>query len=182
MILKPLEIKDKTGRTIVLRNAEVSDAGDLIDFMKAIACETPYLIREPGEFTMTIEQEEAFIESCINNPKALMLIASIDGVQIGNGSLMNMGQYRRYSHRCEIAIALYQKYCGAGIGKGMLEAILSAAKEIGYEQAELEVVCDNHNAVRLYRKLGFEVYGTFPDNMKYSDGTYADAFWMMKKL
>ncbi len=24
--------------------------------------------------------------------------------------------------------------------------------------------------------------GTFPDNMKYADGTYMDANWMMKKL
>ena len=30
--------------------------------------------------------------------------------------------------------------------------------------------------------LGFIKYGTFPSNMKYSDGTYASADWMMKKL
>ncbi len=51
-----------------------------------------------------------------------------------------------------------------------------------YEQAELEVIVDNEKAVQLYQKLGFRTYGTFPDNMKYSDGTYADAVWMMKKL
>ncbi len=28
----------------------------------------------------------------------------------------------------------------------------------------------------------FEKYGTFPDNMKYADGSYMDAYWMMKKL
>ena len=33
-----------------------------------------------------------------------------------------------------------------------------------------------------YEKLGFKKYGTFPDNMKYSDGKYMDAYWMMKKL
>ena len=54
--------------------------------------------------------------------------------------------------------------------------------EKGFEQIELEVVEGNERALHLYKKLGFEVYGTFPKNMKYKDGTYADAYWMMKKL
>ena len=33
-----------------------------------------------------------------------------------------------------------------------------------------------------YEKLGFEKHGTFPDNMKFADGSYMDAYWMMKKL
>ena len=111
-----------------------------------------------------------------------MLIAAIDGRHIGNCSVSSLGSYKRYAHRCDVALALYQEYCGAGIGKAMLETALKAAREAGYEQAELEVIADNKNAVALYEKLGFVKYGTFPDNMKYSDGTYADAFWMMKKL
>ena len=78
---------------------------------------------------MTLEEEQAFIQSCMDNPKALMLIATIDDQHIGNCSLMSVGSYRRYSHRCEIAIALYQKYCGAGIGEIMLQTILSVAKQ-----------------------------------------------------
>ena len=64
----------------------------------------------------------------------------------------------------------------------MLNTIFKVAKETGYEQAELEVIADNKNAIELYKKLGFEEYGRFPDNMKYADGTYVDAYWMMKKL
>ena len=81
-----------------------------------------------------------------------------------------------------VAIAIYKEYCGCGIGKAMMQAILDIAKKVGYEQAELEVVSDNKVAIEMYKKLGFEKYGTFPDSMKYSDGTYADADWMMKKL
>lgn len=56
------------------------------------------------------------------------------------------------------------------------------AKNLGYEQAELEVIADNKTAIALYEKLGFKIYGTFPDNMKFKNGNYADAYWMMKKL
>lgn len=178
----PVEVKDKLGRTIILRSAEVSDSENLIKYMKTTTAETPFLIREPDEFCLTLEQEETFINGCINNERELMLIATIDGEHIGNCSLMSVGTYRRYCHRCEVAIALYQKYCGIGIGKAMLETVLSAAKELGYEQAELEVIHDNDNAIKLYKKFGFVEYGTFPDNMKYANGTYADAVWMMKKL
>ena len=39
-----------------------------------------------------------------------------------------------------------------------------------HEQVELEVVSSNKNAIALYQKLGFQKYGTFPNNMRYSDG------------
>lgn len=178
----PIEVKDKLGRTIILRNAEVSDAEDLIKCMKTTTAETPFLIREPDEVCLTLEQEETFINRCISHKRELMLIAAINGELIGNCSLMSISTYRRHHHRCEVAIALYQKYCGIGIGKAMLETLLSVARELGYEQAELEVLCNNDSAIKLYKKLGFNEYGTLPDHMKYADGTYADVVWMMKKL
>ena len=64
----------------------------------------------------------------------------------------------------------------------MLETVLEEAKKLGYEQAELEVIADNERAIALYEKLGFRKYGTFPNNLKYQDGSYADGYWMMKKL
>lgn len=63
-----------------------------------------------------------------------------------------------------------------------MQTALDVAKEIGYEQVELEVISDNKRAIALYRELGFEKYGSFPRNMKYANGTYADADWMMKRL
>lgn len=178
----PIEIKDKLGRTVVLRNAEPSDAEDLIKYLKTTTEETPFLIREPDEVTLTAEQEANFINLNINDEKRLMLIATVDGKHIGNCSLAPIGSFRRYAHRCDVAIALYQEYCSTGIGNQMLSKILEIAKSLGYEQAELEVVSENKNAIALYEKLGFVKYGTLPDNMKYADGSYTSTDWMMKKL
>ena len=155
----PIEIKDKSNRTIVLRNATPEDAEDLITYLKVTTAETPYLIREPEEVIMTQEQETAFINNCLNSDRSLMLIATLDGKHIGNCSFNPVGNYKRYRHRCEVAIALYQEFCGYGIGKIMLETVLKAAKESGFEQAELEVISDNQNAITLYEKLGFQKYG-----------------------
>jgi RimJ/RimL family protein N-acetyltransferase len=177
-----LEVKDKTGQTIVLRNAEESDAEDLIKYLKITTGETPFLIREPDEVKLTFEEEKRFIHICIEAERNLMLIATINGKHVGNCSLMSIGTYKRYAHRCEVAIALYQEYCGRGIGKIMLKTILDIARNLGYEQAELEVVAGNERAILLYKNLGFEKYGVFPNNMKYANGQYADSYWMMKKL
>ncbi len=182
MRFRPVTIKDKLGREIILRSAEVSDGTDLVQYLKVTASETPFLIREPEEVTITVQQETAFLENKINDERELMLIATLDGKHIGNCSVMSLGSYKRYSHRCDIAIALYKEYWGVGIGKAMLETALDIAKNIGYEQAELEVIADNKSAISLYEKLGFVKYGEFPNNMKYSDGSYANAYWMMKKL
>lgn len=177
-----LKVTDKTGQNVIFRSAEKSDAESLLEYLRITASETPYLIREPEEINLSIEQEEMFIQGIGNSERELMLVATVDGKHIGNCSLMSKGNFKRYRHRCEVAIALYKEYWGRGIGKMMLETILNAAKEFGYEQAELEVVANNENAIALYEKLGFEKYGCFPNNMKYSDGEYADACWMMKKL
>lgn len=87
---------------------------------------------------------------------------------------MSLGNYERYAHRCSVAIALYQKYCGLGIGREMLKTVLTMAKQCGYEQAELEVVSTNTPAIRLYESLGFEIWGTQPHSVRYRDGSYAD--------
>lgn len=64
----------------------------------------------------------------------------------------------------------------------MIEKLISVAKEKGFEQIELEVVADNERAIHLYKSLGFEICGMCPNHMKYKDGTYADVYWMMRKL
>ena len=182
MYITGITIKNKKGNGIILRSAEENDAGNLIDFLKITAAETPFLIREPDEITLSLKQEQAFIKSKKDSENELLLIAEIGGRHIGNCSLMSIGEYKRYRHRCNIAIALYKEYSGLGIGKAMLETVLDIAQKVGYEQAELEVIADNKPAIALYEKLGFKIYGTFPNNMKYEDGSYADSYWMMKKL
>ena len=64
----------------------------------------------------------------------------------------------------------------------MIETILNIAKQSGYEQVELEVIAKNSIAIKLYEKLGFKKYGTFPNNIKYKDKSYDNTYWLMKNL
>lgn len=182
MIYAEKIVQTKDGRNIILRNARKEDSASLIEYLKIMATETRFLVSEPEEIRLTLEQEENFIESKQKSEKELLLVATLDGKHIGNCSLCSMGTKQRYKHRCSVAIALYKEYCGLGIGRQMMSTVLEQAKHCGYEQAELEVIVDNKPAIALYKSLGFEIYGTMKNNMKYNDGTYGDAYFMVKYL
>ena len=182
MKIEPIEVFDKKGRRVILRSACEDDAKDLIEYLKKTAKETPYLLREEDEINLTVEDEKGLVDMFLEMDNALMLVAYVDGKHVGNCSFSPIGPFKRLAHRCDMAIALYQEYWGYGIGSIMLETALRYAKEVGFEQAELEVVSSNTKAIKLYEKYGFKKYGVKPDNMKYSNGEYASIDWMMVKL
>ena len=55
-----------------------------------------------------------------------------------------------------LAISLYKEYRGRGMGTAMLQEMLSALRQRGYERTSLAVQKANY-AVKMYRKAGFEV-------------------------
>lgn len=182
MRIEDKEILLSKGRQCILRSAHPKDAEDLIQYFKITSAQTQYLMREPEEFSLTLESEKKFIQSREESKRELLLVARVDGIHAGNCSLTALGNYKRYSHRCNVSIALYKKFCGMGLGKTMLNTVLDTAVICGYEQAELEVVITNIVAIQLYKSLGFEIYGEQPHSMKYKDGSYANEYLMVKRL
>lgn len=172
----------KDGRTGTLRAAQPEDAEFMLDYLRVTAGETPYLLREPDEVDMTVEQEADLLRTMRDNPRALMLLVLVDGDCAGCCSVMPVGTRSRVLHRCGFAIALYEKYCGQGLGHTLLQTAMDAAKAVGYEQGELSVVCGNDRALRLYERLGFTRCGLLPRTLKYKDGHYADEILMVKTL
>ena len=67
-----------------------------------------------------------------------------------------------------------------GVACALLEALIEAARS-EVEQLTLAVVSDNLPAIALYRRLGFEVYGTEPRALKSAD-RYADEVLMVRFL
>lgn len=57
-------------------------------------------------------------------------------------------------------LAIHPDYMHQGMGKRLMEAVLSYAEEMGIKAVRLDVVCDNIPAIRLYEKCGFEYIDT----------------------
>lgn len=174
---------DLNGRSLVFRSAEKEDAEMLLPYLKRVCGETRFLLREADECKdMTIEQEEAFINSHVENEKACLILAELDGEYVGNASFDVAGGSRRNSHRADIGIALYLDYTGMGIGKRLFALILETIEKCGFETAELTVVEGNNRAIHMYESFGFVEVGRIPKANKYDDGTYAADIHMVKSL
>ena len=172
----------KDGRKCVLRPTHPDDASAMIEYMKVTAGETPYLLRYPDEVKFTVESEREILGNILENEKSVMMMAEVDGRVAGNCSINGLGDKRKIIHRCSLAIALTQEFWDLGIGRAMLTYLLELAKEVGYEQVELEVVEGNGRARRLYEKCGFVETGKHFRALKYEDGTYRDEIIMCKVL
>ena len=169
------------GHELLFRSPREEDAETLLRYLRAVNGETPYLARDAEDVTMTVEQEKSFIQAMAGSDSDMMLMVFCDGEHAGNGSLSGMG-LPRCRHRAELALALYKKFSGMGIGTKSMEVLIELAKKHGWEQLELEVVTDNAPALALYRKTGFTVCGTLPFAMKYKDGTYAAMYRMLRRI
>ena len=149
---------------IVIREALAKDAGQLIQHLKEIGGESDNLSFGEGEFSVTPEQEEMFLENLHNDKTSIFLVACKDGEIVGNGSLSGMP--RRMSHRAELSIAVRKHYWGQGIGSMLMKELIQYAKENGIEIINLDVRKDNEQAIRLYEKFGFRHIGTSPAYFK----------------
>jgi RimJ/RimL family protein N-acetyltransferase len=165
------------GKNIIIRNAALGDAQRLVELMKKLDTETTFLLREPEEFTLTVEQEQKFIETKLESQVELFLLAEVDGAIIGSCAL-NGNTRKRLRHTGSLGIALIEKYWGLGIGRKLMETAIVWAKENGITRVTLEVDTSNYRAISLYTKLGFQVEGTFINDKRLADGSYRNGYAM----
>ena len=176
------EIHMLGGRKITLRSARTDESQMLIDYLKTVTGETKFLMSEPDEINYTKKDEEQFINEHNESKDSLLMLAFVDGEYAGSCSFESKSESRRTKHRAGIGIALFQKYTGFGLGKLMLKRLLTEMKNLGFEQAELNVAGSNEKAYHLYESLGFKQYGIIPNAKKYDEGTSADDIFMVLKF
>ncbi|HEX3027207.1 MAG TPA: GNAT family N-acetyltransferase, partial [Clostridia bacterium] len=114
--------------------------------------------------------------------KSLMIAAFVGGRLAANCGINCAAPYKKYQHRAEFGIAVLEEFWGNGIASALLTEIIAAARAMGYEQMELEVVTENTKAIALYKRFGFEIFGTRERSFKYLDGSFASEHLMLLKL
>jgi len=166
--------------SIIYRTAVPSDAAQLLDYLKQIGGETDNLTFGADGIPFTVEQEAALLERIASSPHKRFFLA-LDGEKIVGNAVVDGFGNPRFRHRCTLAISVLRDYWGRGIGTGLMEQMLSFAREIGAELASLEVRSDNERAKALYRKFGFQSFGSFPKYFKINE-QYFDVDCMTLEL
>lgn len=96
------------GKTCVVRSVEPEDAGRMIAYMKMMLGETPYLLRTPEEFDYSVEEEAEVLKRRRDDPRALMILAEIDGEIIATSDVTPLGVKSRALHRATLSMSVQQ--------------------------------------------------------------------------
>jgi RimJ/RimL family protein N-acetyltransferase len=147
--------KLKDGKVVLIRQAMREDATGILGYIEKVAGETDFLTFGPGEFNMSVEDEEKFIEIRLDSVNQLLLVAEIEGEIVGALSFSSKNR-PRILHRGEVGVSVLKAYWGLGIGKGLLESLIGWAKSNRIiKKINLKVRCENMRAIRLYERQGF---------------------------
>ena len=113
------------------------------------------------------------------SPELHRLVAEVDGRVVGLVGL-EVNRRPRRRHAADLGMAVDQDSQGQGVGTALLTAVLDLADRwLNLHRIELEVMCDNGRATRLYQRHGFEIEGRLRD-FSFTAGSYADAFTMAR--
>ena len=74
----------------------------------------------------------------------------------------------------DLFIYIHQDYQNLGLGAALMKEGLWLAHAWHLHRVELTVVADNHRAVKLYEKMGFQREGVKRENYLGEDGKYYD--------
>jgi RimJ/RimL family protein N-acetyltransferase len=177
------EVRTTAGASwFTIRSLERRDAEQALAFMHRMYSVSPFLARYPDEWTLTIQEEIAFIEMNLIDSERLLAGGFEEETLIVLGSVFPVGRNDKLAHRCECSISVLPEYQGKGVGTAFMQELINQARRAGYEQMELEVVSENRRAVQLYERLGFTHIGMVPRGFKNRDGSYHDLEVMARLL
>ncbi|MCX6118228.1 MAG: GNAT family N-acetyltransferase [Proteobacteria bacterium] len=116
------------------------------------------------------------------DPHSATFVAFDDETPIGMAGLVRQ-EGPKMRHKAFLwGMFIEPSHRGRGIGSMLVEKIIDAAKESGaIIQVHLTVVSNNIEAIRLYEKFGFQIWGTEPRALKSLNG-YSDEIHMVLKI
>lgn len=160
---------DSRSGAATIRAATPEDAEQLEVLHQAIDGETEFLMRSPGELTLTLDEHRQFIAKTRDSKRNLLLVADLNGSIVG--LLLFTGSHlARFRHQGDFAVAVLRDSWGLGLGRALINALLQWADEVGLLHVGLRVAVTNARAIYLYKSMGFDVEGVLRAERMHLDG------------
>lgn len=158
-----------------LRQLQEKDADGMLEWMQDAEIQRNFRFRTDNK---TKEDVLEFIQKAKTEPvegeSIHYAIADDNDEYLGTISLKDVDLTAR---NAEYAISLRRKAQGLGIGRKATEKLLKRAFcEFGFERVYLNVLADNHRAIRLYENCGFVYEGEFRRHL-FLRGEYKALRW-----
>lgn len=172
----------RTGESIVVRSAQPGDAHALIALTQAMMAEGKFMVTASEDFNVTIEQQEAWIQSHASDEGKILLVA-IAQEQVIGALHFRSGVRRRLAHQGDFGMSVLKEWRERGVGSALVRSLLAwgSANPL-IEQIRLSVLATNEAAIRLYTAMGFAQEGRLMNQAKLNDGTYTDLILMARSV
>ena len=137
---------------IQIRHLETTDSQDMFD-----------IYRHPSVSENTSQKpflSSDQVDRLFGHSDHFTLVAEVSGKAVGHITLF-MTTKVRDKHCAGLAIAINPDMHGKGVGQALMqEAINQSDNWLNLVRLELEVHADNHAAIALYERAGFQLEGT----------------------
>lgn len=130
-----------------VRRMHLDDLQDIATLIEAVAAEREWIKTEPG---FDRQRYMNRWRSMIDEVSVAMFVAEVNGHVIGFADI-----YPDETHAHLLSMFVAKQHRGRGIGKALLEAILSWARERKLMVVRLYVFPHNKQAIGLYKSVGF---------------------------
>lgn len=161
-----------TKRDILIRGMEPEDLSDLTEVWNQ-----PQVIWGTLQLPFTSVETRRARNAAIG-ANHTRLVAVIDGKVVGLISLQRFENRR--AHVGAIGMGVHDAYAGRGVGSALMAAAVDLADRwLNLKRLELQVWADNHRAIALYERFGFEREGLLRAE-GFRDGAYADSLTMAR--
>ena len=165
---------------MLIREICEDDAEKFLDLGKKLVEETQFMMLEPGERLITVEEQRERIKRLLSRDNQTILVVEIKNQMIGYLAALG-GEYRRNRRSVHIVIGILHDFTSQGIGTQLFKEMESWAHKQSVHRLELTVMAHNTIALGLYKKMGFEIEGTKRDSLLVN-GQYVDEYFMAKLI
>ncbi|MGA3600749.1 GNAT family N-acetyltransferase [Lysinibacillus agricola] len=167
---------------IKVRVAVEEDTAAMLEIQKEVLAEEDFLITTVEEFQQTIDGQKKWIQAKLANERETIFIVQYEEKIVG-WLMFQSPQRKRLAHTGTFGMMVLKEYRGLGIGKLLLEKLITWAEHNPYiEKISLGVFSTNERAIALYKKMGFVEEGRKINEIKLHDNEYIDDVLMYKMV
>jgi RimJ/RimL family protein N-acetyltransferase len=149
-------------KSFTIRPLQASDTRALLAYVNELIAEDTYLMLSGKKMTLT--EEKRYVQDSLARMKKkekIHLVATVGDRIVGSAEIRR-GEKRKH-HMGEIGLAILPSHRGQGLGKHLMELLISEGKRIGLRMVMLRCFENNTVALALYKKHGFVECGMLPE-------------------
>ena len=167
---------------LLIREAEVEDAAELVTFLNRVSLETDFTSLDGDGILLTSEEMEIFLNKQASSDNQITLLAFLNDKIAGIVNI-TADQRKRVRHIGDLFIVIGKRYWNNGLGSLLIEEAIEWAQASGIlRRLQLTVQTRNQAAVHLYQKHGFVIEGRQERGAYIEEWKFIDVYLMGKLI